>query len=160
MKNKTIFTSKEQYSNFVSAWKMAVNNSETRNKLTAAHFALYSHLRGKDWFAGFTPITNRNKIANGATPNYALCNALRALKGYGRMAERSDDYSKKRMAELLDVFGGALTVEMLVIAVGGMEEVDEVSVKHDPVLLDILANKNLTMRAFLTIAGEGKKRAA
>lgn len=36
-----------------------------KHRLTAAHFAIYAILRGRDWRRGLTPATNTNKVNNG-----------------------------------------------------------------------------------------------
>ena len=81
-------------------WR-ALLHSERRHSLTAAHHLLYLALQGRDWRRGFTPPTNRRKLANGAFYGWALFEALAKLQR--RSAE----------AELLAPFEGLVTPAML-----------------------------------------------
>ena len=90
----TFFNDKEHYLNFRKAWAEASNAPERmstleRNdwgtyrkagNLTAAHNFLYSLLRGKDALKGFTPVTNTNKLSNGAYINHGLYWAMSWLQ--------------------------------------------------------------------------------
>lgn len=88
---KHIFETKEQYLNFLAVWKKATNSvrckphledcdewisaTESLSRqtgkalipgwLTAEHYMLNNIIRGKDLHNGFTPVTNKNKLANG-----------------------------------------------------------------------------------------------
>jgi hypothetical protein len=93
------FTTPESYKTLQAYWSSLVR-SERKHALTAAHHLLYLALRGKDWRKAFTPITNLNKLNNGAFFSWGLFNALRSLH-YGRQEE------------LLAPFEGLVTPEML-----------------------------------------------
>lgn len=56
---------KEQYLAMRAAWRKYIADG---GKPTAAHFILYNTLRGKDWWHGFVPATNTNKLTNGHAP--------------------------------------------------------------------------------------------
>lgn len=60
-------------------WKSAL---DSKTDLTAADHLAYAILRGKDYRKGFGPITNKNKLANGATWAFraALIRVGRPLK--------------------------------------------------------------------------------
>lgn len=109
---KDLFTSKEHYLSFISAWKHTFNDPELRKQLTPAHFLLYAALRGKDWRKGFTPCTNKNKIDNGYAPYYSAYNALLSI-------HTATQASMWRAGMLMEPFNGTLTKEMLLI-IGAM----------------------------------------
>lgn len=75
--------------------------SERRHELSAAHHLLYSALLGRDWRRGFTPMTNRRKLENGAFYDWALFRALAIL------------HAPSMQAELLAPFEGLITPAML-----------------------------------------------
>ncbi len=75
--------------------------SPRKHDLTAAHHLLYLALMGKDWRKGFTPPTNRVKLANGALWGWTLFRALNRL--HARVYEQ----------ELLAPFGEIVTPHML-----------------------------------------------
>jgi hypothetical protein len=56
-------------------WRALMNSDRKRN-LAAEHHLLYLALLGKDWRAGFTPITNQRKLDNGAFHGWRLFRAL------------------------------------------------------------------------------------
>jgi len=87
MTTNTIFTSKEHYLAFRAAWKKAANSKT----LSAKHFVLLNFLTGKHFYRGFTPITNKNKLANGGYLNYSLYEAIRDLQVNIRMAKEAID---------------------------------------------------------------------
>ena len=85
----TYFETKEQFLTFRKAWSDAVNHENNKKHvvdgpygrykesawLTGAHFMLYNILRGRSFDTGFTPITKRTKLENGAYLNHGLYNA-------------------------------------------------------------------------------------
>jgi len=75
--------------------------SERRPELSAAHHLLYTALLGRDWRRGFTPMTNRRKLENGAFYGWALFRALAIL------------HAPSMQAELLAPFEGLITPAML-----------------------------------------------
>lgn len=62
----------------VKAWR---RNLAEGFKPTAADHLIYNLLRQKPAGNGFTPITNKVKLANGQTPNQALALAQRFMLG-------------------------------------------------------------------------------
>jgi hypothetical protein len=54
-------------------------NSHHKHELTAKHHLLYLILLGKDWRKGFTCVTNRRKLENGAFQGWIMFRALAAL---------------------------------------------------------------------------------
>jgi hypothetical protein len=79
----------------------ALVRSDCRHDLTATHHLLYRVLLGKDWRAGFTPITNTRKLDNGAYPGWVLFRALWEL------------HAPWKEQWLLAPFEGLVTVPML-----------------------------------------------
>jgi hypothetical protein len=78
----------------------ALMNSNRKHELSAAHHLLYLVLCGKDWRKGFTPITNRRKLDNGAFYDWGLFRALQTLR------YRASDVG------FLEPFGGLVTPAM------------------------------------------------
>jgi hypothetical protein len=71
------FSTDEQYQHFIQTWKKLAK----AKTLTAAHLALHALVLNKPlWFA-FSPITNVNKLANGA---YAWDSVTCAMCGLRR----------------------------------------------------------------------------
>jgi hypothetical protein len=97
-----IFTSTESYVALRRHWS-ALMRSDRRHELSSAHHLLYLALIGKDWRRGFTPISNRRKLDNGAFAGWSLFRALMVL--------RSPSYE----VWLLAPFEGLVTPEMLQI---------------------------------------------
>lgn len=75
--------------------------SPRKHELTAAHYLLYAALLGKDWRKGFTCITNRRKLDNGAFASWALFRATETL------------HLPSSEEALLAPFGGLVTSHML-----------------------------------------------
>jgi len=75
--------------------------SPRKHELTAAHHLLYLSLIGKDWRKGFTCVTNRRKLDNGAFYGWALFRALATL------------HMSSRETDLLQPFDGLVTSVML-----------------------------------------------
>lgn len=69
------FTPSDTFVHLRQHWRTLVN-SNRRHTLAAEHYLLYSALCGRDWRAGFTPITNARKLANGAYVGWGLFRAL------------------------------------------------------------------------------------
>lgn len=114
------FTDKEHYLSFKKAWAKASQAGKT----TAAHHILYNLLRGYDISRGFTPITNRNKLENGAYINHGLYFASHNLRHKiddARRVVKNDffnadqrKYTTKTVNSFLGAFGGTVTPQMLV----------------------------------------------
>jgi len=81
-------------------WSELIRSSRKR-ELSAAHHLIYLSLIGKDWRRGFTCITNRRKLDNGAFYGWALFRALAAL------------HTPAHESELLAPFDGLVTPPML-----------------------------------------------
>jgi hypothetical protein len=95
-----IFTDIETYSILRKHWSRLMN-SDRKHELSAAHHLLYLALLGKDWRRGFSPVTNRRKLENGAFQGWMLFRALTIL------------HLKFHEAHLLAPFDGIVTPEML-----------------------------------------------
>lgn len=82
---------------------------------TAFDFLLYALLRGKDPRAGFTPISNANKLSNGSTADQSYRSNLLAASNMAghRMSEKLrklfPDMSAERNAELVGAVWHAAT---------------------------------------------------
>ena len=105
--NKTMtarfFRGAEDYDRLIALWSGWMRDRETRRQLTAAHHLLYLILRGRDWRAAFTPVTNARKLDNGGVYNWGARRAIHALH-YGNAEE------------LLAPFRDALAPSALVMA--------------------------------------------
>lgn len=114
----SIFKTKEQYFSFRDAWASAVNDKDIRSTLQAEHHILYNILRGKSFDCGFTPITNSNKLQNGAYINHGLYNAMRKINRLQNIAkkitygEKITEYNANAFAEFIAPFGNTVTVDM------------------------------------------------
>lgn len=75
-----ILTDSNTYEALRRRWRELLS-SERKHELSAAHHLLYSALLGRDWRKGFTPMTNRRKLENGAFYGWALFRALAILHG-------------------------------------------------------------------------------
>ncbi len=75
--------------------------SPRKHELSAAHHLLYLALLGKDWRKGFTCITNRRKLDNGAFYDWGLFRAMDVL------------HRPSSEAALLAPFDGLVTPAML-----------------------------------------------
>ena len=62
MTNNNLFKTKEQYLQFRKAFARAAQAGTLR----AEHFIFFNIVRGLPYHRGFTPITNTNKLSNGA----------------------------------------------------------------------------------------------
>jgi len=72
---KNFIISKDQYLEVIKAWR------ETKHH-TASEHIIYNILRGYPSSRGFTPITNKIKLANGAQADLAEINAEREVTRY------------------------------------------------------------------------------
>src|SRR5258708_30846044 len=88
------------YDNLRLYWRGLVSSSR-KHELTAAHHLLYAILLGRDWRKGFTCITNRRKLDNGAFHGWMMFRAVAAL------------HKPSYEAELLAPFDGLVTPKML-----------------------------------------------
>jgi hypothetical protein len=95
-----IFPHADTYLILRKHWSQLIN-SEQKHELSAGHHLLYLALLGKDWRKGFTPVTNRRKLENGAFYGWRLFRALRML------------HLKFYEEALLAPFEGIVTPEML-----------------------------------------------
>ena len=105
------FTSKEHYLKFRQAWKDYVNAGGTQ---TSQQLLIYSLLREKPENHSFTPITNPNKLRNGAS----ALGALTFTKNNLAWLNKSDSSIAKREREVVaSSFGGTIneaTIKYLV----------------------------------------------
>lgn len=107
------FLSKEQYLEFKKAWAKLAKEK----KITTEHVVLYNLLRGKLSNNGFTPITNPNKIANGARVDAAYQEALYVVRrnvsclttGIGA------SWVKKEAGEFVGTLSGTITLGTLAL---------------------------------------------
>jgi hypothetical protein len=94
------FADPAAYAALRAHWRMLMT-TERRHTLAAEHHLLYLALLGKDWRAGFTPISNARKLANGAFYGWQLFRALGTL------------HSPHHELALLAPFDGLVTAAML-----------------------------------------------
>jgi hypothetical protein len=94
------FTNRDDFVALRHHWRQLMC-SEYRYDLFAAHHLLYLAAIGKDWRAGFTPVTNRRKLANGAYYGWGLFRALALFH-----SQQHDDW-------LLTPFDGIISADML-----------------------------------------------
>jgi len=155
---KSIFNTKEQYLSFRAAWKSAVNNEKAKSSLIevdewidstdsysngtgkhrisgwieSAHTMLFNILCGKPVDAGFTPITNKNKLENGTYINHGLYYAYRNLDNILSLAKKIRiegqpvfDYQAQALTEFLEPFNNTVTVDTLAaIKISKIEPLD------------------------------------
>jgi hypothetical protein len=103
----TFFKTAEDYTTLKAHWSKLVN-SPRKKELGPEHHLLYSALLGRDWRKGFTPITNKNKLANGMRP---LMGVEKALGGIDWPLKLS---TPKYFDLLVAPFDGLVTREMVV----------------------------------------------
>lgn len=134
---ETIFISKEHYLSFRIAWSKAVNSEKAKPILKqgydntryrvkgwikSSHMAMYNLLRDKPIYAGFTHITNKNKlILGGTSPILGFDQAVGDLRYHVKCAEMMKEYPEKvshyyveRVKKFLEPFDGLITVDMLI----------------------------------------------
>lgn len=66
---------------------------------------LYNLLKGRDLKCGFSPITNKNKLANGQQEWGGFNRALSNLKIHFRHIERSPEIANNSFVKLIELFG-------------------------------------------------------
>jgi hypothetical protein len=69
------FNTQKDYNALKAHWSKLVN-SPRKKELRPEHHLLYSALLGRDWRKGFSPITNKVKLANGMRKDQAVTSAL------------------------------------------------------------------------------------
>jgi len=120
----SIFKTKEQYLSFRNAWKVAASQRAQAAfgktvTLTAAHHILFNILRDKAFDRGFTPITNANKLSNGAIINHGLYLGMCGLQLIKTIAKEitsgkgTTAWSAEHITEFLSPFRNTVTVEKL-----------------------------------------------
>ena len=88
-----------------------------RNKtVTTDQILLYNLLRGVDKYRGFTPVTNKVKLANGAAPYYSYTLAKSSLTWKVSKYTLPADLLK-----YLSAFGPTVTIEIATEAIKGLE---------------------------------------
>ena len=114
----TYIKSKEEYLALRDAWR------QNWNGVTAVQMLVFSLLRDKPADRGFSPVTSKKKLANGARPNYTYRHTLGELLGIGFILA---DFKKNSKAfryhdqklyadilkEFLTPFGPYVTVDVL-----------------------------------------------
>jgi hypothetical protein len=73
-----LLTSKESYQAFRAAFRTLAN----ARKLTPQHMALFALVTGRPLGKAFSPVTNRNKLANGQLPWASACKAMREASNW------------------------------------------------------------------------------
>lgn len=130
------FPTEEAYLALKAHWSTLVN-SDRKKELTPSHHLLYLALMGKDWRKGFTPITNKTKLANGAYEGWGLNAALYRV-WYGDV-------------RLLDVFDGLVSKEALALVKGLVPASASGVFRHYatyPENLDRYARANMLLEAY------------
>lgn len=95
-----ILNNPQTYPTLRQHWR-SLMNSEQRYELKAEHHLLYLALCGKDWRKGFTPVSNRRKLENGAFYGWEMFRALARI------------HAPAYEARLLAPFAGVITPNML-----------------------------------------------
>lgn len=119
MTTNYFFTDKNDYINFLKAWKVATNMPKKEIRLRAEHFMLYNIIRGKEFDNGFTIITNRNKLENGMKINEGLFDSYFFLERVIKSAKADDKNALSRshhqavVDQFLAPLGDGLTVDDL-----------------------------------------------
>jgi hypothetical protein len=90
------FDSADDFAALERRWREIMNDGDLRKTLQCRHHLLYQMLRGKNWHAGLTMVTNAKKLANGA-----------AVSWIGRLAVRS--VKQDSVDTLLAPFAGTVT---------------------------------------------------
>ena len=131
----TLFETKEQYLYFRKMWADAVNSPKAKTTKTnygwlhAEHMVLYNILRQRQFDKGFSPVTSKNKLENGAYINYGLWSACSTLRSHINRAKNiigandSGGFLKKKVEpsewdvkyvnEFLEPFADTVTPLML-----------------------------------------------
>ena len=140
MTNKHFFETKEQYLAFRKAWANAVNSDKAKSKtvysefydgtirepgwITAAHHIFYNIVRNHPIDTGFTPVTRKTKLENGAIINGGLYEGWVALKAVVETAKEKtnssffnkpkiSDYRERQLVAFLEPFARTINTEML-----------------------------------------------
>lgn len=102
---------KSELNAFKKAWAAASQSK----KLLASHHVMYNILRDVPTQQGFTPITNHNRLTNGADINHGIADAARRLSIMVKWAQKEDQnhYTMDYVKAYLEPFNGAITVEQL-----------------------------------------------
>lgn len=122
---KKLFPTKAAYLAMRAAWANSTQTGYTDKII------LYNLLRGLDPKRGFTRVTNKVKLANGAAPEYAYQAARGQLKYKMQIWTKNPDaleyFTKKPykevMKEYLSSFGATVTPEILTEALKGLDSV-------------------------------------
>ena len=132
----TYFENKEHYINFRKAWAAAVNSPRAKKTfieeknyqggymrvrrlgwLKAEHYMLFNLLRNRPAETGFTPVTNKRKLLNGSSFNYAVENTAFVLRTMVKEANsaisKGDMFGSTKLQEFLEPFDGTVTIQML-----------------------------------------------
>jgi hypothetical protein len=120
---KKLFPTKAAYLAMRAAWANSTQTGHTDK------IVLYNLLRGRDPKRGFTSVTNKVKLANGAAPEYAYQAARGQLKHKIQLWTKNPDLlewftkkpNKEVMKEYLSTFGPTVTPEILAEALKGLE---------------------------------------
>jgi len=107
-----LFNSKEDYLAMRQAWKDYINSGkhlEDDGRLNGGHYLLYSLLRKKDMYSGFSPVTSHIKLVNGHYKYAGLIQARNFLSG----AASVQKYSTFCIDAMLKPFGDTVTQEMV-----------------------------------------------
>lgn len=105
------FITPEQRLQLIAGWPtLAVTN--------ATMIMVYAVLRGRDWRRGFTAITNKTKLENGAFDDWALWHVISEIDALNMVT--NEDFQPESLAYLrlkesafLEQFRGLVTVAML-----------------------------------------------
>lgn len=110
--NTNFILSAEERSVLFRTWRELYATREAN----AFDFLLYALLRGKDPRAGFTPISNTNKLSNGSTADQSYRGTLLAasnMAGHvmsGKLRKLFPDMTAERNAELVGAVCHAATI--------------------------------------------------
>lgn len=122
-----LFDTKDQYFSMRSHWAQNCRNI----LISSSHMVLYNMLRRKPPSCGFTPITNKIKLANGARPNDGFVEAMRIIGYYAARATEPSQTgwfmgvqttSGSTVARFLEPFGDTVTPQMLIACYGAYKE--------------------------------------
>jgi hypothetical protein len=101
-----LFTTKEEYLNFKTAWSKLAKEK----KITTTMILFYNVVRGKKFKRGFTPVTNQNKLSNGAKPDQAFNEALWTVR---RLAQGLNKWVLADREQFISQFGGTVSPELM-----------------------------------------------
>lgn len=112
---KKLFQTKAAYLAMKASW---AKNYRTQ---TPQWVVLYNLLRGVDSKRGFTVVTNKNKLANGAAPEYAYTIAVTTLKWNFQVNYPDRPIFRSIKDHYLSVFGPTVIPEIITEALKGLE---------------------------------------